>query len=99
MTFKGKELTVFKNENNRYVMSITKKFIDGLDAAKLHRGRLQGDPTLTLAEQKELRSVTGCFQRLATQSRPEIAPVVSLTAHGASATTLVSARGWLSDEC
>ena len=60
MTFKGKELTVFKNEDNRYVMSITmKKFIDGLDAAKLHRGRLQGDPVLTLAEQKELRSVTG----------------------------------------
>ena len=72
MTFKGKELTVFKNEDNRYVMSITmKKFIDGLDAAKLHRGRLQGDPALTLAEQKELRSVTGCLQWLATQSRPE----------------------------
>eukprot|EP00434_Breviolum_minutum_P010232 symbB.v1.2.009030.t1/scaffold568.1/size186168/6 len=61
VTFKGKELTVFKNENNRYVMSINmKKFIDGLDGAKLHRGRLQG-----------LR----------------LAPVVSLTAHGAAATT------------
>ena len=72
VTFKRKELTVFKNEDNRYVMSITmKKFIDGLDAAKLHRGRLQGDPALTLAEQKELRSVTGCLQWLATQSRPE----------------------------
>ena len=69
-------------------MKITmKKFIEGLDSGKLHRGRLQGDPSLVPSEQKELRSVTGCLQWLATQSRPEIAPVVSLTTHGAAATT------------
>lgn len=88
IVFKGKELTIAKGQNNRYTMKITmKKFIEGLDSGKLHRGRLQGDPALVPSEQKELRSVTGCLQWLATQSRPEIAPVVSLTTHGAAATT------------
>ncbi len=88
VVFKGKELTLTKNEDNRYVLKITMtKFIEGLDSGKLHRGRLQGDSALTLAEQKELRSITGCLQWCSTQSRPEIAPVVSLSAHGSAATT------------
>ena len=65
VVFKGKELTLTKNESHRYVMKITMtKFIEGLNSGKLHRGRLQGDPALTLAEQKALRSVTGCLQWL-----------------------------------
>ena len=46
---------------------------------------MKGDK-LTEEEQKELRSISGSLQWLATQSRPEIAPVVSLTAHGDAAT-------------
>ena len=85
-TFKGKELTLQLNEEGRYVMRVTmKKFINGLDSGSLPRGRLQADPDLSPSEQKELRSVSGCLQWAATQTRPEIAATVSLTAHGAEA--------------
>lgn len=85
-TFKGKELTLQLNEEGRYVMRVTmKKFINGLDSGSLPRGRLQADPELSPSEQKELRSVSGCLQWAATQTRPEIAATVSLTAHGAEA--------------
>lgn len=85
-TFKGKELTLQLNEEGRHVMKVTmKKFINGLDSGSLPRGRLQGKPELSPSEQKELRSVSGCLQWAATQTRPEIAATVSLTAHGAEA--------------
>ena len=85
-TFKGKELTLQLNDEGRYVMKVTmKKFINGLDSGSLPRGRLQGKLELSPSEQKELRSVSGCLQWAATQTRPEIAATVSLTAHGAEA--------------
>ena len=86
-TFKGKELTLCRNSHGRFTMKITmEKFIDGLDESLLPRGRLLKGDKLTEEEQKELRSISGSLQWLATQSRPEIAPVVSLTAHGDAAT-------------
>lgn len=85
-TFKGKELTLIK-EDGRFKMKITmQKFIAGMSQSSLPRGRLLQDEKLTDEEKKELRSVSGSLQWLATQARPEISPVVSLTGHGDSAT-------------
>ncbi len=85
--FKGKELTLQKDAQGSITMKITmQKFISSLDRGQLPRGRLQQQAALTASEQKELRSVSGCLQWAATQARPEIAPTVSLTAHGAEAT-------------
>ena len=87
VTFKGKDLLLSQSEDKRVTMKISMaKFISSLDKGIIPRGRLQKDPQLSATEQKELRSVSGCLQWLATQSRPEIAPIVSLTGHGASAT-------------
>ena len=86
-TFKGKELTLQKNLNGRFTMKITmEKFIAGLETGSIPRGRLLKEEKLSADEQKELRSVSGSLQWLATQARPEVAPVVSLTAHGDAAT-------------
>jgi len=86
-TFKGKELTLHKNPDGEVSLKITmEKFIGGLDGGQILRGRLQQDGALTASEQRELRSVSGCLQWAATQARPEIAPIVSLSAHGAQAT-------------
>ena len=85
-TFKGKELTLIK-EDGRYKMKITmEKFIAGMTQASLPRGRLLQDEKLSDDEKKELRSISGSLQWLATQARPELSPVVSLTGHGDSAT-------------
>ena len=85
--FKGKELHLLRDSNGRYTMKITMtKFIQTLDSGQIPRGRLQQPPGLSPAEQRELRSVSGCLQWAATQARPEISPTVSLTPHGAEAT-------------
>ena len=85
--FKGKELHLLRDSSGRHTMKITMtKFIKTLDSGQIQRGRLQQPPGLSPAEQKELRSVSGCLQWAATQARPEISPVVSLTTHGAEAT-------------
>ena len=86
-TFKGKELTLHKKSDGEVELKITmEKFIGGLDKGQILRGRLQQPGALTASEQRELRSVSGCLQWAATQARPEIAPIVSLSAHGAEAT-------------
>ena len=85
-TFKGKELTLREDKHGKINLHITmKKFTQGLDTAKVIRGR-NPDDHLNEDEQKELRSVCGCLQWLATQCRPEVAASVSLTPHGAEAT-------------
>ena len=85
VTFKGKELTLIEDKHGKINLHITmKKFIQGLDTAKVIRGR-NTDDHLNEHEQKELRSVCGCLQWLATQCRPEVAASVSLVPHGAEA--------------
>ena len=86
VTFKGKELTMIKRDG-RFQLKITMtSFIDSLDVGVIKKGRLQQNPALTLDEQKELRSVSGCLQWVSTQCRPEVSAIVSLTGHGAEAT-------------
>ena len=83
---KARSCTFFKIPME-YTMKITMtKFIQTLDSGQIPRGRLQQPPGLSPAEQRELRSVSGCLQWAATQARPEISPAVSLTPHGAEAT-------------
>lgn len=70
ITFKGKELTVKRNENNRFYLHITlKKFLDGIEFGALPRGRLQGPSELTIEEKKEVRSLCGCLQWAASRGR------------------------------
>ena len=73
--------------DGRFQLKITMtSFIDSLDVGVIKKGRLQQNPALTLDEQKELRSVSGCLQWVSTQCRPEVSAIVSLTGHGAEAT-------------
>lgn len=84
--FKGKEITLIRS-NGRYRLHITlKKFLEGIDFGMLPRGRLQQSPELSMDERKELRSISGCLQWAATQTRPEVAALVSLSGHGEQAT-------------
>lgn len=85
-TFKGKELLFQKKRNGRFVLKITmKKFIDGLDTGALRKGRL--GQKLNQDEKKEFRSVSGCLQWAASQCRPDIAPLVSLSNRGDETST------------
>ena len=85
-TFKGKELLFQKNKKGRFILKITmKKFIDGLDTGALRKGRL--GQKLDQNEKKEFRSVSGCLQWAASQCRPDISPLVSLSNQGEETTT------------
>ncbi|CAK9109800.1 unnamed protein product, partial [Durusdinium trenchii] len=87
VTFKGKELHLHQLENKRWKLKITMaKFINGLDSAKLPRGRTSSPPELTPLEHREFRSVSGCLQWASTQCRPEIGAVVSLSNQGKETT-------------
>ena len=62
-----------------------KKFIDGLDTGALRKGRL--GQKLNQDEKKEFRSVSGCLQWAASQCRPDIAPLVSVSNQGDDTST------------
>ena len=50
------------DQGGRHTMKVTMtKFINGLDSGNLQHGRLQQSQQLSLSEQKELCSVSGCF--------------------------------------
>lgn len=74
LEFKGKEITLIKNEDKFHVKVTQKRFIQNTEPGKVARGRIP----LTAQEQTEFRSVTGSLQWLAGQTRPEIAAWVSL---------------------
>lgn len=59
-----------------------KKFLDNLDEGRIKPGRLQQEPKLTANEWKEMRSVCGCLQRIAGQTRPDVASTASLSHRG-----------------
>ncbi|CAK9103941.1 unnamed protein product [Durusdinium trenchii] len=85
--FKGKELVIEQLSNGRHRMKITMQgFLDALDVGKIAKGRSSQDPVMTPMEQKEYRSVSGCLQWAATQCRPEISPLISLSNQGAQTT-------------
>ena len=85
--FKGKELVIEQLSNGRHRMKITMQgFLDALDVGKIAKGRSSQDPVMTPMEQKEYRSVSACLQWAATQCRPEISPLISLSNQGAQTT-------------
>ena len=58
-------------------------FIDGMDTGSLPKGRAKLGEKLTPDEWREFRSISGSLQWLASQTRPEVSPVVSLSNRGA----------------
>ncbi|CAE7919464.1 GIP [Symbiodinium necroappetens] len=87
VTFKGKQITLRQRANHRYYLHVSQvEFIGGMASGKIPRGSKLDEP-LTPAQRAEFRSVTGCLQWVAGQSRPELSAVNSLSNHG-GATTL-----------
>ena len=84
--FKGKELTIKRQDDHFQVIITQSKFIENLERVKLARGRLQGPEQLSVREKAEFSSVAGCLQWLAGQSRPEVGPAVSLCSRGEATT-------------
>ena len=84
IVFKGKEVELFASPNNakRFQLKLTQKaFLDGLLQGKLPRGCDLLSP-LDKERKEEFRSVAGSLQWLAGQTRPELAPVISLSNKG-----------------
>ena len=84
IVFKGKEVELFASPNNakRFQLKLTQKaFLDGLLQGKLPRGCDLLSP-LDKEHKEEFRSVAGPLQWLAGQTRPELAPVISLSNKG-----------------
>ncbi|CAE7309156.1 TY5A, partial [Symbiodinium microadriaticum] len=80
--YRGKEIRLHQ-EGNRFKYLVTQsEFIEGMEGGKIHRGRGQQAPSLTSSEWADFRSVSGSLQWIAGQTRPEIAPLVSLSNRG-----------------
>eukprot|EP00438_Fugacium_kawagutii_P029741 Skav215795 [mRNA] locus=scaffold3885:36272:44804:+ [translate_table: standard] len=82
--FKGKRISL-KIEEGEYQLHLDQeKFINGMKGGSVPKKRLS--ETIDAADVGELRSVAGCLQWLAGQTRPDIASTVSLHSKGAKAT-------------
>ena len=85
-TYRGKEINKVAKED-KFVFTVTQvAFIDGLTSGSVPRGRSKTDEKLTPSEWKEFRSLAGSIQWLASQTRPEVAAVVSLSNRGSETT-------------
>ena len=79
--FRGKEIKLVYE--GRYKYKVTQEsFIQGLEPGRISKDRSKSDDKLTATEWQEFRSVSGSLQWLASQTRPEISPVVSLSNKG-----------------
>ena len=86
VTFKGKQLTLKRRADGRHFLHVSQKeFIGGMASGKIPRGCNLDEP-LSPELRAEFRSVTGCLQWVAGQSRPELSAVNSLSNHGGSTT-------------
>ena len=85
LTFKGKEIHL-RHDGKQYYVSLTQSsFIAGMQVGNVRcKGRLE--ETLKPEDLPEYRSVAGCLQWLAGQTRPDIASTVSLCSKGAKST-------------
>ena len=81
-TYRGKEIRKVVKEDKFVFMVTQTAFIDGLTSGSVPRGRAKTDGRLTVNEWKEFRSLAGSIQWLASQTRPEVAAVVSLSNRG-----------------
>ncbi|CAE7210134.1 TY5A [Symbiodinium sp. KB8] len=87
-TYRGKEISLVNLEGRvRYKITQT-AFIDGMASGKLPKGRSREGEALTTEEWKDFRSVAGSLQWLASQTRPEVSAVVSLSTRGQATTVL-----------
>ena len=86
VTFKGKEVEISVDASGETILSITQKsFIDALERGIPVK---KADRSKVLEEHQwpEYRSISGCLQWLAGQSRVDIASTVSLSNKGAETT-------------
>ena len=85
LDFKGKELRLIKVKSD-FVLKITQtKFIESITPGKPLRGR-SPEECLKPTDMSEFRSLSGCLQWVAGQSRPDMSAVVSLSNRGAKST-------------
>ena len=84
--YRGKEIHLLE-ENGRFKYKVAQtSFIEAMESGKLPKGRTKLDEKLSPDEWKEFRSVSGSLQWLASQTRPELGPVVSLSNRGQETT-------------
>ena len=86
LEFKGKEIALKRNpDTGELELHLNqRKFISEMKGGKVDRKRLK--QTLDDKDLGEFRSVSGCLQWLAGQTRPDVAAVVSLCSKGAKST-------------
>ena len=85
VTYKGKEINLIKDSDGELYIKLTQRsFIQNLKTGKVPRGKK--DELLDEASWPEFRSVTGCLQWIASQTRPEVASCVSLSNKGKETT-------------
>ena len=83
---RGKEI-IMTRHGGIYGYKVTQKtFIETIDTAKTPAGRSKHPEERTLEEWKEFRSVSGRLQWVASQTRPEVGPIVSLSNKGKETT-------------
>ena len=86
LEFKGKQIALKHNpDTGELELHLNQqKFISEMKGGKVDRKRLK--ETLDAQDLGEFRSVSGCLQWLAGQTRPDVAAVVSLCSKGAKST-------------
>jgi len=80
--YRGKEIQLTQQDGKLIYKVTQKKCLGNLDEGRINPGRLQQEPKLTADEWKEMRSVCGCLQWIAGQTRPDVASTASLSHRG-----------------
>ena len=86
LDFKGKKISlIYGNSSNEYHLKLDQeKFISEMKGGSVSKKRLK--ETLDAADFGKFRSVAGCLQWLAGQTRPDVSAIVSLCSKGAKST-------------
>ena len=86
LDFKGKKISlIYDNSSNEYHLKLDQeKFISEMKGGTVSKKRFK--ETLDAADLGEFRSVAGCLQWLAGQTRPDVSAIVSLCSKGAKST-------------
>ena len=79
-TYRGKEITLYEEQNEWKVKVTQQEFCKTMEPPRPVPGKM--DQKLTVEGWKEFRSMAGCLQWVASQSRPELAAVTSLSNKG-----------------
>jgi hypothetical protein len=86
LDFKGKKISLkYDSSSNEYQLKLDQeKFISEMKGGTVSKKMFK--ETLSTADLGEFRSVSGCLQWLAGQTRPDVAAIVSLCSRGAKST-------------